>query len=204
MAVILGTMEPTALIPLWLKLSYTLVTAAVIVVYSARNPVGNFLWFSDVALILLVPAIWFENSLLASMMALAVLLPQTVWNIDFFFQLLTGRALTGITEYMFDRSRPAYLRAMSLFHVFMPPLLIYLAVTLGYDPLALPAVTLLGWVVLILSYLLTDPAHNINLVFGPPGEREQPLPPLLYLALLMVALLLLLYLPTHWLLMRWA
>jgi hypothetical protein len=34
------------------------------------------LWFSDVALLVTVPALWIESRLLASMMALAVILPE--------------------------------------------------------------------------------------------------------------------------------
>jgi hypothetical protein len=56
------------------------------------------------------------------------------------------------------------------------------------------------WIVLAVSYVTTDPEENINWVFGPGSKPQQTLPPLLYLGLEMVALPLLVLLPTHLLL----
>ena len=56
-----------ALIPLWIKVSYTLMVCAIIPIYFAQYGPANFLWFSDIALVTLVAAVWLENSLLASM-----------------------------------------------------------------------------------------------------------------------------------------
>ena len=64
------------LIPLWLKLAYTVFAAVTVAVYLKKYPLWNFLWFSDIALIATVPALWLENSLLASMMLVGVLLPE--------------------------------------------------------------------------------------------------------------------------------
>lgn len=189
------------MVPLWLQLAYTLAVAGLLTIYWFRYGPANYLWFSDIALILTVPALWLESSLLASMMAVGVLLPELWWNISYFTRLLTGVRLTGICDYMFDE-RPAHLKALSLFHVPLPVLLLWLVGRLGYEPLALPAMTLLAWVVLPVTYLLTDPRRNINWVRGPGGEgvRQHWMHPLAYLGVLMAAFPLLLYLPTHFLL----
>jgi hypothetical protein len=186
------------MLPLWLKLAYTAFVAVVIVVYWFKYGPGNFLWFSDIALIGTIPALWLEQPLLASTMALAVVLPEVLWNAGYFLQVLSGRRICGLTDYMFDPSLPRYLRALSLFHVFLPVLLVWVVARLGYDRRALVAQTLLAWVVLPLTYGLTDPKANINWVrgFGGPGARTR-LPPLLYLALLMIGFPLLIYWPTH-------
>ncbi len=55
-------------------------------------------------------------------------------------------------------------------------------------------------IVLPLTYLLTDPAQNINWVHGPGTEPQKRLPALVYLFLLMIGFSLLVYLPTHLLL----
>jgi hypothetical protein len=65
------------LIPLWIKLSYTAFVVVTVAVYSVKYPLWNFLWFSDIALIATVPALWLESSLLASMMLVGVLLPAS-------------------------------------------------------------------------------------------------------------------------------
>ena len=188
------------MIPLWIKLAYTLFVAITVAVYATKYSRSNFLWFSDIALLATVPALWFESPFLASMMAVGTLLAETLWNVSFFGQLLTGKHVSGLTDYMFDPRRPLYLRALSLFHVFLPPLLVWMVALLGYEPSAWIAQTVLTWVVLPLCYWFTDPALNVNWVFGPGNRPQRRMAPLAYLGLLMVGFPVLIFLPTHLLL----
>ena len=186
------------LIPHWIKLSYTAFTAVTVLVYLKKYPLWNFLWFSDLALILTVPALWLESSLLASMILVSILLPEIVWNATFFVRLLTGKRLIGLTDYMFDSTKPLYVRGLSLFHIFLPPLLVWMVIVLGYDTRALVAQTALAWVVLPLSYLVGDPkVENLNGVFGWSLTPQTRVPPLAHLGLVMLGFALLIYLPTH-------
>ena len=190
-------------IPLWLKLAYTAFTVVTVAVYVRKYPLWNFLWFSDIALISAVPALWLESNLLASMMLVGVLLPELLWNGAFFIRLLTGVRLFGLTDYMFDPTKPRYLRAISLFHVFLPLLLLWMVVRLGYHPDALLWQTALAWVVLPLSYLLGDPkVENLNWVYGWTSTQQTRMPPLAYLGLMMIAFPLVIFLPTHLVLVR--
>jgi hypothetical protein len=192
------------LIPLWLKLSCTVFTAVTIVVHLKKYPLWNFLWFSDIALIATVPALWLESSLITSMMLVGVLLPEILWNGAFFARLATRKKLFGLTDYMFDPTQPKYLRGISLFfHVVLPFLLVWMATRLGYDSRALIAQTALAWVVLPLSYWFGDPkVENLNWVFGWTAEAQTRIPPLAYLGVVMVGFPLLIYLPTHLVLLR--
>lgn len=186
-------------IALWIKLAYTAMLAVIVPVYIVSWGWRNFLWFSDIALIGTGIALWLESSLLASMMALAVLLPELVWNASYFGRLLFGARVTDLAGYMFDASKPRFVRALSLFHVPLPIVLLWMLHGLGYDPRALPAQTLLAWVVLPLTYAVTTPAdENINWVRGLGNNTVQTrMPPLAWLALVMLAFPLALYLPTH-------
>ena len=188
------------MIPLWLKLAYTLFVAIIVAVYATKYSRSNFLWFSDIALLTTVPALWFESPFLASMVAVGILLPEILWNLSYFGQLLTGKRISGLADYMFDARRPLYLRALSLFHVILPPLLVWMVARLGYEPGAWIAQTALAWVVLPLCYWLTDPALNVNWVFGFGNKQQKLMSPLAYLGLLMVGFPVLIYLPTHLLL----
>ena len=190
------------MIPIWIKIAYSLFTILTVSVYAVKYPPGNFLWFSDIALVVTVPALWLESSMLASMMAVGVLLPEAFWSIGYFGRLLTGRRLAGLTDYMFDRRKPRYLRALSLFHVILPVLLLWMIARLGYEPKALIAQTVLAWVVLPMTYWLTGPEQNVNGVHGPKAVRRSRLSAVLYLGMLMAALPLLVYLPTHLLLLK--
>lgn len=189
-------------IPLWIKIVYTLFVIVLVPIYATHYGPAHFLWFSDIALLTTVVALWSESRFLASTMTVGVFLFELAWNIDFFVRLLTGAELIGLTRYMFDPSRPRFLRGLSLFHVFLPIILVWMVSRLGYDRRALPAQTLLAWVVLPVSYFFTDPARNINWVFGPGSKPETWRHPLLYLMLLVVFLPALVYLPTHLLLQK--
>lgn len=194
-------MDGTILIPLWLKLSYTLFVAILIPIYFKKYGPGNFLWFSDIALIGTVAVLWLESSLLASTLLIGILIPELIWIIGYISGLLTGKPLLGLADYMFDPSKPVYLRALSLFHLFLPPLLLWLVFRLGYHEDALMMQCLLAWSVLPLTYLLTKPEENVNWVHGLYGERQTKIPPKLYLLLIMAGFPLIIYLPTHLLLM---
>jgi len=131
------------------------------------------------------------------MMAISVLLPEVVWNVGFFGRLLTGKNMGTLAAYMFDSSKPLYVRSLSLFHVVLPVLLIWLVHKLGYAAHAWLGQTLLAWIVLPLTYLVTDPKENVNWVYGPSSEPQTVIPKRLYLLLVMLFFPLFVYLPTH-------
>ncbi len=185
------------MIPLWLKLADSAFVVVLVVVYARTWGWANFLWFSDIALILSAPALWFESPLLASMMALAVVLPDGLWIVSFGWQLVTGKRFIGLSDYMFDATKPRWLRALSLFHLWLPLLLLWTVAQLGYARHALIGMTLLCWVVLLICFFFTDPEENINWAFGFGGKRQTRRSASLHLLLTMAAFPLLVYLPTH-------
>lgn len=186
-------------VPLWIKLLYSLFLCVLVPVYWRSYGPANFLWASDIALFFVFFALWTERPLANSMMAVGVLPFEIAWVVDF----LSGSQLIGMATYMFEAERPLYLRGLSLFHMVLPPIMVFLLLRLGYDRRALAWQTLLTWVVLPVTYLITDPADNINLVFGPLREPpQQMLPPVVYLVLEMLLLPICIYLPIHSLLQR--
>ena len=187
-------------IPLWIKVAYTLMVAVIVPVYLAYYGPANFLWFSDVALIVTGVALWLENPLLVSMMTVGVLLPELLWNVTVFTRLLTGVRVSGLADYMFDTRIPKWIRALSLFHVVLPVLMLWMLHRLGYDPRALPAQTALAWVILPLTYAVTKPEDNINWVYGPGARPQRQVSPPLYLAFVLIFFPLIVYVPTHLLL----
>ena len=188
-------------IPLWIKIAYTLMVAVIVPVYLAYYGPANFLWFSDVALVVTGVALWLESPLLVSMMTVGVLLPELLWNVTLFTRLLTGIRVSGLADYMFDTRIPKWIRALSLFHVVLPVLMLWMLHRLGYDPRALPAQTALAWVILPLTYAVTKPEDNINWVYGPGARPQRQISPPLYLAFLLIFFPLIVYVPTHLLLL---
>ena len=188
-------------IPLWIKVAYTLMVAVIVPVYLAYYGPANFLWFSDVALVVTGVALWLENPLLVSMMTVGVLLPELLWNVTLFTRLVTGIRVSGLADYMFDTRIPKWIRALSLFHVVLPVLMLWMLHRLGYDPRALPAQTALAWVILPLTYAVTKPEDNINWVYGPGARPQRQISPPLYLAFVLILFPLIVYVPTHLLLL---
>jgi len=194
-------MEDT--IPLWIKLGYTGMVAVILPVYAVRYGWRNYLWFSDIALVGTATALWLESALLASMMAIGVLIPELLWSVSFFGRLLFGIRASDLAGYMFDPEKPRYLRTLSLFHVVLPITLLWMVARLGYDTRALVAQTVLAWIVLPVTYAVVRPHdENINWIHGP-GERQKRLSPRTYLALLMLAFPVIVYLPSHFALKAW-
>ena len=184
-------------IPLWLKVSFTLFVLVLLPVYWRQYGPGNFLWFSDLALLLTVPALWLESSLLASMILISIGLLELMWIIDFFVRLIVGASVTGLSAYMFDSKILLGIRALSLFHIVLPIIVVWIVSRLGYDGRALIAQTAFAWIVLPLSYLLTKRSENVNWVYGFGSRPQRWMGSRLYLALLMLLFPLVIYLPTH-------
>jgi hypothetical protein len=178
------------------RVLFAALVAVVVPVYLVKYGPANFLWFSDIGLLGICAALWLEQPLLGSLMALAVLLPETVWVVSF----LTGAIAKA---YMFDTRISFFMRALSgAFHLALPPGALWLVYRYGYDDRALVAQTMLAWVVLPATLWLAPPEKNINWVrgLGHPPRRRMPLP--LHFGLVMLAYPLLVYLPTH-LLFKW-
>jgi hypothetical protein len=179
------------------KVAYTVFVLLVVVIWWRHYSWRNFLWFSDIAFIGAVPALWLESAALASVLAVAVLLPEILWNLDFVARLLTRRRITGLTDYMFEPQRSRLLRGLSLFHVPLPLVLLWMVREYGYDASAgLTGALMLAAVVLPWSRAVSTPERNINWTHGL-GPRRSTLPPATYVALLYAAFVVLVFLPTH-------
>lgn len=185
------------MIPLGLKIIYTIFVCALVPIYWRQYGPANFLWFSDIALFALAPALWLENALLVSIMAVSVVFFEALWNLDFFFHLLTGKSLIDLSAYMFDPKIPLFIRALSCFHIVLPLLLLWALHRLGYDQRAFVWQTGVTLVILPLSYVASNPQENVNWVYGFGQNPQRILPGPLFVILLMLFFPLVVYLPTH-------
>ena len=197
---------PAARIPLWLKLVFTAFVAVFVPYYWIEYTPANFLWFCDIAMFLTLVALWTERPLVASMPAVGILLPQGLWIADFVIGLVLGYSPVGLSGYMFRDDIPLHVRAFSLFHVWLPLLLVWLVARLGYDRRALIGQTLIAWGTLVATWLTVatpdGPAGNVNKVFGFGDTPQMLMPHAAWLILLMVLYPLAIYLPTHLVLRR--
>jgi len=145
------------------------------------------------------------------MPAVGILLPQALWCADSIGTAMNV-PINGMTAYMFDAKIPAFARSLLFSHFWLPFLLVYLVYKLGYDSRAFKYWTLAAWALLLICYLFTPAPQapnsatqvNINYVFGINDKAAQTyMHPLAWLALLIVAMPVLVFWPTHWALKRW-
>ena len=200
--------------PLWTKLALTAFVAVLVPVYLTNYGWTNFLYFCDVALFCTLIAIWTEKPLWASAPAVGILLPQALWMADF-LGTAVGLPITGMTAYMYDAKLSLFTRGLSFFHFWLPIVLLWQVWKLGYDRRGFWYWTVDSWALVLFSYafLPAPPAPadnsalpvNVNFVYGLNDTAPQQwMSPRAWLALLLAALPLVIYLPTHLLLRRFA
>lgn len=159
------TVRNRQVIPLTLKILFSVYLLVLVPTYLWKYGPLNFLWFSDITLFLSYIAVMAESSLFASMAALCGLLLELFWTVDFFGVMVFDYHLTGLSDYMFDPKWPIWLRLLSLFHIVMPFLLIWLVLKLGYSRRALWVQTIVAAGVMLTTWWLTNPIYNVNWVF---------------------------------------
>ena len=184
-------------IPLWLKIVYSLFLCILVPFYWHEYGMTNFLWFSDVTLIGIGFILWCYNRLISNVLMLWFLPLALAWNIDFLGRIFSGHNFLGITNYMFDSTIPIFVRGFSLFHLWLPVLLMWLFVKFGYDRRAWIAQLIPLWVLLLLTYLVTEPEKNINWTYGPTAHPQHWVSPIFYLLILMLFLPFCIFLPLH-------
>jgi hypothetical protein len=189
-------------IPLWLKIGWSVWLLVWIPFYWHQYVVQNFFFFCDLGNFFIAAALWLESPLLFSMQACGLLLFQTLYSIDLIGAVLSGKHIIGGTEYMFDPHVPLPMRLLSLFHIVMPPLLLWAIWRLGYDPRGWKFQTLTAWIVVPINYFWR-PQFDVNWARGPFFREQHVVPGIVYLFFYLIAVPLLAYWPTHLFLQRW-
>lgn len=180
------------------KIAHTLFVIFWFWLWTLENSWANFLWFSDIAMILTIPAIWLGSALIASTMCVGILFFETCWLVDFLVQLVAGREIIGLASYMFSDKDSLLVRIISgIFHIEMPLLYVCMLFKLGYRSSAFKIQTAISWVVLPLSFYFSTQEANINWVHALGPFDISALSPMVYLLSLMVVYPICIYLPSH-------
>jgi len=192
-----------ARVPLWVKIGWTIWLLVWAPLYWRQFGLQNFLFFCDLGNVLIGIGLWLESPLIFSRQASGLLLFQTLYTIDLIGALVSGRHLIGGTEFMFDPHVPVLIRLLSLFHVVMPPLLLWAIWRLGYDERGWKYQTLATWIVVPINYFWR-PQFDVNWARGLFFREQHVVPGVVYLAAYLLILPLVVYWPTHLVLQWWA
>jgi hypothetical protein len=161
---------------------------------------ANFLHLCDLAVLLTCIGLWTHNRLLLSSQAVSALIVDLVWTIDALGTVTLKRQLIGGTEYLLDAHVAWWIRALSAFHVLLPALLLWILWRIGYDRRAwlLQCAIALG---AFIASRFTNPATNINYAFRDPFWHRALGPAAVHVTLSVVFMAVVVYLPTHLLLL---
>jgi hypothetical protein len=183
-------------LPAWLRCAALAWLVVWVPAYWHTWGASNFLQLCDIAVILTCLGIWTNSRLLISSQAVSSLLVDLVWTIDASWRLVTGHDLLGGTEYLFDARYPLWVRLLSLFHVVMPPLLLWLVHRIGYDRRGFALQSVIALLAFSASRF-TAPAKNMNFAFTDPFLHRAWGPPPVHVAISVLFMVIVVYLPTH-------
>lgn len=158
---------------------------------------ANFLFLCNLGVVVTALALWRGSRAWLSAAALAALPIGLVWAVDFFTGIATGKLPFGFTAYMWEARHPLFTRALSLYHLAWPILLVTLLRKVGYDRRGWALQSALALLVLPLCRAVTAPEENVNFVFRAPFFDRQLGPAPLHLAIVGVATVVGLYGLTH-------
>jgi hypothetical protein len=188
-------------IPLWVKIAATVWVAAWLPIYAIYYPWSNFLHLSDIAIFLITIGLWTSSPLLISSQAVSVLLGEVLWCVDVIWAAAFGRLVFGGIQYMWNTHYPLWLRLMSLYHFVLPMLLLWAVARLGYDRRGLKLQMVIGAAALI-GARFWGRGDNVNFAFRDPLFRRSWGPAPVHLLVVYAGMVLIVYLPTHWVLAK--
>jgi hypothetical protein len=189
-------------IPLWLKVAWTAWLAVWAPLYWRQYGAQNFLYFCDIGNFLIAAGLWAESPLILSWQAVGLLVFQTLYSVDLIGAALFGHHVIGGTEYMFDLKVHLLVRLLGLYHLVVPPLLLWAVRRLGYDDRGWKLQTLTAWIVVPINFFWR-PQYNVNWAWGL-GHEQHLISQWLYLAGYLIVVPTVVYWPTHLALKRWA
>jgi len=190
-------------VPLWLKVAWSVWVLCWAPIYWRQYGAQNFLFFCDLGNVIIALALWSESALLFSWQAVSLLVFQSLFTVDLAGTCLTGRHWIGGTEFMFDPHLPLLVRALSLFHVVTPVVLLWAVRRLGYDPRGLKWATVACGILVPINYFWR-PEHNVNWARGIFFIQQQAMPGWVYLMAYLLLVPAVVYYPTHLGLMWWS
>jgi hypothetical protein len=143
--------------------------------------------------------VWTNSALLISSQAVGSLLVDAAWALDAGWRLILRHGLTGKTEYLFDPHYPLWIRLLTLFHLAMPALVLWALSRSGYDRRGWTLQSAIALAAFIAARF-TSPAENINFAFVDPFFHRTWGPGPIHVAVSVLFMMFVVYLPTHLLL----
>ena len=134
-------------------------------IFKANTGIAPVLWMSYICLIVLSIGILKKDSSLVASQVAIIGIPYILWNIDFFYQLLTKSSLFGLTDYFFTKGKIIG-KIISIQHIFNLPLSIYSIYLIKLKRKDFWKISLFQIsIVFLISRIATNYNQNVNCVY---------------------------------------
>lgn len=145
------------LLSFWLLDTYLLIFV--------KHTPDQMLWWSRAGLGLSVVALLLRNNFLISTLFCALFIHESLWTVSFLSRLLFQTDKIQYTNYMFGSNFSPVLYMAGLFHLFLvPSLILAIIYTKKIHRWGWVGAALFGGIIMLLSYLVAEPARNLNCV----------------------------------------
>lgn len=186
-------------IPMTARLVYSAWMAVWVTIIVMNQGLGNFFWLCNMAQFLILYGVWTGNRLILSSQAGMVTLVGTAWTLDFTAGVILGGSPLGFTAYMFSDELPLIARVSSLYHIGLPPFLLWLLCRTGHDRRGPWLQCLIGAAGILGGWLFTEPRRNLNWVQEPMGMEQTWMSEPAFVGLLLLLYPLVLFFPGDYL-----
>lgn len=165
--------------------------------YAAAYGWANFLFLCNIGVLVAAAGLWLGNRPLLSASAVASLVVGVVWGLDFGARVVSGEHLLGVTAYMWDPRYPLFTRALSLYHLAWPVLMLLCMARLGYDRRGWRIQAALAAPLVVAGRFAGTAEENINYAFIDPLWGIQLGPAPVHLATIAAATIFVVYGASH-------
>lgn len=186
-------------IPIPARVLYTAWMVVWVTIILTNQGPQNFFWLCNMAQFLILYGVWTGNRLILSSQAGMVTLVGAVWTLDFTAGVILGGSPLGFTAYMFSDELPVIARASSLYHMGVPPFVLWLLCCTGHDRRGPWLQCLIGAAGILGGWLFTEPRRNLNWVHEPLGIEQTWMPEPAFVILLLLLYPLVLFFPGDYL-----
>lgn len=145
---------------------FSLGVLAVVNVFILKDYPG-LLWMCYFGLLFIGFGMLIRNSSFILSQLNILMIPLIVWNVDFFYRLITSKSFLGITDYFF-MERTTLGDIITLQHIYLLPFAFYAIYLIGLkrnDAWKISFVEVI--VAFFIGLLFTSASENVNCVFNP-------------------------------------
>lgn len=165
------------------------------------------LWFSSIGILMTAISLIRRNPVLIAVTFCTYFVMESVWVLDFLLRVFFQYDFLGLTDYLFEKGYSRKDFIMSMYHIFIPAVLLYAQLlTKTIYKYAWVGSVLYVTTLAAITYFITDKSDIVNCVHKTTkcsGFFSSNIAPYPYYIFILIALVtLIIYIPTNYILLK--